>query len=209
MGWRAIIREFMQGMLVWGLVGVARQTHLWSLTSNEYMYCVRGFPGGLLVAPACQFRRRGFNPWMGNVPWRRKWQPTQLFSPGKSHGQKSLAGYSPWGRKRVGHDWVTKHVGCMTLDTQTRLDTCDTGDSVRIRDGKDTCKYLFTCVPQRLPSSWIYSSSHSFTHPLKPQIFTDFLSVCQVEAILWGDTKMTKVNLVPFLWKFSSQQGIH
>ena len=37
-----------------------------------------------------------------NVPgffWRRKWQPTPVFLPGKSHGQRSLAGYSPWGRK--------------------------------------------------------------------------------------------------------------
>ena len=40
-----------------------------------------------------------FNPWVGKIPWRRKWQPTPVFLPGKSHGQKSLAGYSPWGSK--------------------------------------------------------------------------------------------------------------
>ena len=40
--------------------------------------------------------------------WRRKWQPTPGFLPGESHGQRSLAGYSPWGRKRVGHGRVTK-----------------------------------------------------------------------------------------------------
>ena len=33
------------------------------------------------------------------IPWRRKWQPTPVLSPGESHGQRSLAGYSPWGRK--------------------------------------------------------------------------------------------------------------
>ena len=33
------------------------------------------------------------------IPWRRAWQPTPVFSPGKSHGQRSLVGYSPWGRK--------------------------------------------------------------------------------------------------------------
>ena len=38
----------------------------------------------------CQFRRCGFNPWVGNIPWRRKWQPTPAFLPGKSHGQRSL-----------------------------------------------------------------------------------------------------------------------
>ena len=50
-------------------------------------------------------RRPGFDPWVGKIPWRRKWQPTPIFLPGKSHGQRSLAGYSPWGC-RVGHDWL-------------------------------------------------------------------------------------------------------
>ena len=39
--------------------------------------------------------------------WKRKWQPTPVFLPAEFHGQRSLAGYSPWGHKRVGHDWVT------------------------------------------------------------------------------------------------------
>ena len=40
--------------------------------------------------------------------WRRKWQPTPVFLPGESHGQRSLVGYSPWGC-RVRHDWAHKH----------------------------------------------------------------------------------------------------
>ena len=36
---------------------------------------------------------------VGKIPWRRKWQPTPVFLPGKSHGQRSLVGYSPWGCK--------------------------------------------------------------------------------------------------------------
>ena len=36
------------------------------------------------------------------IPWRRKWQPTPVFLPGESHGQRSLVGYSPWGFKRAG-----------------------------------------------------------------------------------------------------------
>ena len=43
----------------------------------------------------CQFRRHGFDPWVGKIPWRRKWQPTPVFLSGKSHGQRSLVGYSP------------------------------------------------------------------------------------------------------------------
>ena len=44
--------------------------------------------------PACQYRRCRFNPWVGKVSWRRKWQPAPVFLPGESHGQRSLAGYS-------------------------------------------------------------------------------------------------------------------
>ena len=45
---------------------------------------------------ACQCRRHGFNPWVRKIPWSRKWQPTAVFLPGKSHSQSSLVGYSPW-----------------------------------------------------------------------------------------------------------------
>ena len=50
-------------------------------------------------------RRCGFDPWVRKIPWRREWQPIPGFLPGYSHGQRSLAGYSPWGC-RVGHDWA-------------------------------------------------------------------------------------------------------
>ena len=42
-------------------------------------------------------RGPGFDPWVGKIPWRRAWQPTPVFLPGESHGQRSLVGYSPWG----------------------------------------------------------------------------------------------------------------
>ena len=48
--------------------------------------------------PTYQCRRHkksGFDPWFGTIPWGRKWQPTPGFLPGESHGQRSLAGYSP------------------------------------------------------------------------------------------------------------------
>ena len=53
--------------------------------------------------------RHGFDPWVGKIPWRRKWQLNPVFLPGKSHGQRSLAGDSPWGHKKVRHDLATKH----------------------------------------------------------------------------------------------------
>ena len=52
-----------------------------------------------------QCGRPGFNPWVRKIPWRRKWQPTPVFLPGKFHGWRSLVGYSPWGR-RVRHALV-------------------------------------------------------------------------------------------------------
>ena len=61
--------------------------------------------------PTCQYtihRRFRFDPWVGKTPWRRKWQPTLGFLPGESHGQRSLAGYSPWGHRWVRHDRATK-----------------------------------------------------------------------------------------------------
>ena len=42
-----------------------------------------------------------FNPWVGKIPWRRKWQPTPVLLPGKFHGRRILVGYSPWGRKEL------------------------------------------------------------------------------------------------------------
>ena len=45
--------------------------------------------------------RHRFDPWVGNIPWRRKWLPTPVFLTGEFHGQRSLAGYSPWGHKEL------------------------------------------------------------------------------------------------------------
>ena len=49
----------------------------------------------------CQYKRYRFNPWVGKIPWRRKWQAAPVFLPGKSHGLRSLVDYSPWGFKEL------------------------------------------------------------------------------------------------------------
>ena len=65
----------------------------------------RGFPGvasGKEPTSQCRRRKRcGSDPWIRRIPWRRKQQPTPVFLPGKSHGQRSLAGDGPWGRKEL------------------------------------------------------------------------------------------------------------
>ena len=69
---------------------------------NTYVYIYQytwGFPGGQSgKEPACQCsrpKRQGFYPWVGKIPWRKAWQPTPVFLPGESQGQRSLVGYSP------------------------------------------------------------------------------------------------------------------
>ena len=52
------------------------------------------------ICPQC--RGPGFDPCVGQIPWRRTWQPTPAFLPGKSHGQRSLVVYSPWGFRESG-----------------------------------------------------------------------------------------------------------
>ena len=54
---------------------------------------------------ACQRWRRGFDHWVRKIPWRSKWQPTPVVLPGESHGQRSLACYSPWGHKELDTTW--------------------------------------------------------------------------------------------------------
>ena len=61
---------------------------------------MEGFPCGSVVRnlPAVQ-ETGGFYPWVKEIPWKKKWQPTPVLLPGESHGQRSLVGYSPWGHK--------------------------------------------------------------------------------------------------------------
>ena len=61
-------------------------------------------------------KRHRFDPWAGKIPWRRKQQLTPVFLPGKFHGERSLAGYSPWGRKEL--DSI-EHM-CMPTHTHTQ-----------------------------------------------------------------------------------------
>ena len=76
------------------------------MNSSKFIQCAGGFPGGASLGKesACQrrrHRRRGFDPWVRQIFWRTKWQPTPVFLPGESHGQRSLVGYSPWRHREL------------------------------------------------------------------------------------------------------------
>ena len=57
--------------------------------------------GSAVKSPAASAGDARFNPWAGKIPWRRKWQASLVSLPGKSHGQRSIAGYSPEGSQRI------------------------------------------------------------------------------------------------------------
>ena len=85
--------------------------------SDRLSGCETGicFPGGQRICLQCRRRRRlRLDPWVGK---RRAWQPTPVFLPGESHGQRSRAGYSPWGRKELDTTEATQHArthNCLT-----------------------------------------------------------------------------------------------
>ena len=109
--WPTIPKTF----LTWDLYGkswlIPDLKHCWLLHQQEESsrvfheelkawYESNGLPWRLSSKESsCQCRRCMFNPWLGKILWRRKWQPTPVFLPGRSQGQKSLVGYSPWGCK--------------------------------------------------------------------------------------------------------------
>ena len=110
----------------------------------NYVFVATGFPGGTSgKEPACQCRgwkSLGFDPWVGKIPWRRAWQPTLVFLPGESHGQRSLVGYSPWGLTESDTTEGSKHnTVCLLVHLKgivpnllllTTLASFDTADSI-------------------------------------------------------------------------------
>ena len=66
----------------------------YKIIKNQVVLVVKNQP-----ANAGDVRNVGLIPGLETIPWRRAWQPTPVFLPGESHGQRSLVGYSPWGRQ--------------------------------------------------------------------------------------------------------------
>ena len=70
--------------------------HFSSIGNSEDMVASIFFPKWEITACHCRrLKRRGFDLQVGKIPWRRKWQPTPVFMPGESYGQRSMAGYGP------------------------------------------------------------------------------------------------------------------
>ena len=87
-----------------------KKNHFFSPPDILYIYLlIRASLVVQMVKNHLQCGRLRFHSWVRKIPWRREWQPTPVFLPGESQEQRSLAGYSPWGR-RVRHDWANNTV---------------------------------------------------------------------------------------------------
>ena len=96
------------------------------MKASLLLQILRDFFGVCMIYPdvlssresTCQCRRHRrcrFKPSIGKIPWRRKWQPTPVFLPGKFHGQRSLVDYSPWGHEESN---MTEHAHTMMYRVQ-------------------------------------------------------------------------------------------
>ena len=105
-----------------------------------------------------RYRRHRFDPWVRKIPWRKEWQPTPVFLPGKSHGQRSLAGYSPWSLTESDMtEWThwTQFIYSVVL-----VSALQQSESV-------ICIYIY-----------IYTHTHTYTHTyIDTHYFFSFLSI--------------------------------
>ena len=147
--------------------------------------------------------RLGFNPWVWKVSWRRKWQPSPGFLPGKSHGQRSLVGYRPW--------------GCKELDTTEQLhfqfssvqfSRSVVSDSLRPHESQHTrppCPSSTPGVHSNLrPSSWwCHPAISSSVVPFSscPQSLPASQSFPMSQLFAWGGQSTGVSALASFLPK--------
>ena len=94
-----------------------------------------------------QCGRPGFDPWVGKIPWRRAWQPTPVFLPRESHGQRNLENYSPWGHKESD---MTEQLSTWCMNGSTEISDVLTPNQGLIIRGKMWSFYL----PSWLPFAW-------------------------------------------------------
>ena len=102
--------NFCYKMCLWNKFVVVKPCHSWKYLWLCYRH-YKGLPWWLSGKEStCQCKRCEVDPWSGKISWRRKWQPTPVFSPGEPHGQRRLVGCSPWGHKDSDlTQWLNNH----------------------------------------------------------------------------------------------------
>ena len=107
--WISVVSDC-SGPTLYCLATLSNSSQTWSSLTIECgkpqrMCSVHRSPIDFLLAQMVSLRspncHKMHETWVEKIPWRRKWQPTPVFLPGESHGRRTLAGYSPWGRKET------------------------------------------------------------------------------------------------------------
>ena len=133
-------------------------------------------------------RRPGFDPWVGKMPWRRAWQPTPVFLPRESHGQRSLAGCHPVTQSRTQLKWLNSSSSSSRLSTRETLNNFSQ-DQETLAYGPASPSILSSLLlsfSRVLTGSWTQSQKNVGTHgplpgsgqekpPAKPHHFSNAL----------------------------------
>ena len=107
----------------------------------------KGFPGGSVVKNLPAMQEKWVQSWVRKIPWKRKWQFTPVYLSGKSHGQRSLAGYSPWGHRRVRHNLVTEQQQSIYVNTAAAAAAAKSLQSCQCYSLKSSCSRLSPLCP--------------------------------------------------------------
>ena len=136
---------------------------IFSIKNKFFLSVTRslGFPGGTSSKEStCQCRRRkrcGFNSWVGKIPWRRAGQPTPVFLPGESHGQRSLVGYCSWGHKKSD---MTQRLSLHCLSQEFKSKTEKSMPSLTVSVGNESPE-----GQENWPCAWPWSWKGREHHP--------------------------------------------
>ena len=117
-----------------------------------------------------------FDPWVGKIPWRRKWQPTPVFLPGESYGQRSMAGYIVHGvaksQTRLSDFTFTRRCQCAMFESLVYLSGSQsvTPDQLNYQGTSQKCTFLSSYPPS---SPLLYSQSHTCACTKTVTVFTE------------------------------------
>ena len=123
--WKWVYKYLSEAVLI--LLGIYSEVWYWSHDSSIFNF-LRNCYTVSWTSLVAQLKRiclpcwkLGFNPWTGQIPWRRAWQPTSVFLPRESHGQRRLMGYRSWGCNR--HNWLTLSLLCSWATVEIKIYT--------------------------------------------------------------------------------------
>ena len=137
-------------------------------------------------------RRCLFSPSAGKIPWRRKWQPNPVFSPDKSHGQRSLVGYSPQGREELDTtEWLSARARAHAqTHTHTRAN-----------------EILHTILSESIAKMWWKSTSSKDQIFVQASVSPEVLLIRgkgRVKGKWWQEHRCLFILVVYTDWRFST-----